>query len=425
MTDPAAAYPADRAQRPAPGSDAGVPLVVHVVDRLGVGGMENGLVNIINGTDPARVRHAVVCLRAAGAFQARLTRGDVPVIVLGKKDGKDPAAYLRLWSLLRRLRPDVVHTRNLPAVDMVVPGRLCGASVVIHGEHGRDAVEEDGANRRYNRLRRAVSPLVDGYVAVSRDIQRWMTGTVGLPAAKVRHICNGVDSRRFRPLSEAGAGTRGPLPAPEGFAGPDQVVFGTVGRMQTVKDQVTLARAFCRAVDAMPDGRRRLRLALIGDGPLLAECRAVLAEAGVSDLAWMPGARDDVPALLQGLDVFVLPSRTEGICNTILEAMASGLPVLATDVGGNPELVTSGETGLLVPPSDPEALAGAMIRHAGDAALRRRQGAAGRAQVLERFALDVMVEAYLRTYETLLAARRRSRRGGRSAVPAAGEAGTP
>lgn len=202
-------------------------------------------------------------------------------------------------------------------------------------------------------------------------------------------------------------------------------MFGTVGRMQTVKDQVTLARAFVRAVRAMPDGRERLRLALIGDGPLLDGCRAVLAEAGMSELAWMPGARDDVPDLLRGLDVFVLPSRTEGICNTILEAMASGLPVVATDVGGNPELVVPDRTGLLVPPSSPEALAAALVRYAGDPALRRGHGAAGRARVLAEFSLDAMIEAYLSNYEALLARRQGMRAAQTDGVSAAGEVGTP
>lgn len=145
----------------------------------------------------------------------------------------------------------------------------------------------------------------------------------------------------------------------------------------------------------------------------------------MSELAWMPGARDDVPDLLRGLDVFVLPSRTEGICNTILEAMASGLPVVATDVGGNPELVVPDRTGLLVPPSSPEALAAALVRYAGDPALRRGHGAAGRARVLAEFSLDAMIEAYLSNYEALLARRQGMRAAQTDGVSAAGEVGTP
>lgn len=394
-----------------PSPAAEVPLVVHVVDSLGVGGMENGLVNIVNATPPERFRHAIVCLREAGPMADRLRPGVAEVHVLGKKAGKDPAAYARLWRLLRTLRPQVVHTRNLPAADMVVPAFLAAVPVVVHGEHGRDAIEETGANRRYNLLRRLVEPAVDHYIALSGEIEDWLTERVGLPAAKVGRIINGVDTRRFRPADPARAPLAG---APEGFAGPDQVVFGTVGRMAGVKDQTTLARAFVDLLDRVPDGRARLRLVLVGDGPLRAECADILAAAGASDLAWLPGRRDDVPALLQGLDVFVLPSRTEGICNTILEAMATGLPVVATQVGGNPELVEDGRTGALVPRLAPAAMAGAMAPYAVDTCLRRSHGAAGRARAITDFALERMVERYLATYDRLLA-RRAPRRAPRRA----------
>lgn len=390
------------ARPPSRPADGRVPLVVHVVDSLGVGGMENGLVNIINGTPPGRCRHAVVCLRESGPMAERLRDPAVPVHVLGKKPGKNPAAYGRLWRLMRALRPDVVHTRNLPAADMVVPAWCAGVPVIVHGEHGRDAIEETGANRRYNLLRRLVEPAVDHYIALSREIETWLTDRVGLPEAKISRIINGVDTARFHPPRHGRAPLTG---APEGFAGPDQVVFGTVGRMAGVKDQVTLARAFVSLLDRLPAARARLRLVLVGDGPLREECAAILAAAGASELAWLPGRRDDVPGLLRGLDVFVLPSRTEGICNTILEAMATGLPVVATRVGGNPELVDDGRTGVLVPRLEPDAMAAAMAAYAGDAALRSDHGEAGRARVMAEFALDRMIDRYLTTYERLLAHR--------------------
>lgn len=389
---------------PVPGP---VPLVVHVVDSLGIGGMENGLVNIVNGTPADRFRHAIICLRDAGPMRERIRSDRVAVHVLGKKNGKDPAAYARLWRLLRALRPDVVHTRNLPAVDMVVPAFAAGVPVIVHGEHGRDAIEESGANRRYNLLRRLVEPTVDHYIALSQEIEDWLTGRVGLPVDKVSRIINGVDTARFCPAHPA----RQPLAgAPEGFAGPETMVFGTVGRMAGVKDQTTLARAFVRLLERVPDGRRRLRLVLVGDGPLRADCAAILADAGAADLAWLPGKRDDVPDILRGLDVFVLPSRTEGICNTILEAMATGLPVAATAVGGNPELVDDGRTGVLVPREAPDRLAEAMAGYAVDPGRRRDHGAAGRDRVLAEFALSRMVERYLGTYDLLLARRSRRRR---------------
>jgi glycosyltransferase involved in cell wall biosynthesis len=155
-----------------------------------------------------------------------------------------------------------------------------------------------------------------------------------------------------------------------------------------------------RALSLRPALRERMRLVMVGDGPLRAECRAVLAQAGVADLAWLPGERADVPALMRGLQGFVLPSLAEGISNTILEAMASGLPVIATAVGGNPELVSPGRTGELVPPDDVEAMAQALVRLAADPSRAAAMGRAGRAEVERRFSLQAMVAAYRALYES-------------------------
>ena len=158
-------------------------------------------------------------------------------------------------------------------------------------------------------------------------------------------------------------------------------MFGTVGRLQTVKDQPTLARAFVELVRAHPVAREVARLAIVGDGPLKEECGRILKDGGVLELAWLPGQRGDISKCLQAIDVFVLPSIAEGISNTILEAMATGLPVIATAVGGNPELVVDGKTGTLVPSGDPAAMAAAMRRYLDDRATDRaprRRGTARR-----------------------------------------------
>ncbi len=177
--------------------------------------------------------------------------------------------------------------------------------------------------------------------------------------------------------------------------------------METVKDQPTLARAFVEAVRGLAGGRERLRLVLVGEGALRAEVQAVLEAGGCAELAWLPGAREDVADILRGLDVFALPSRSEGISNTVLEAMASALPVVATDVGGNPELVVEGETGRLVAPADPAAMAAAIVAYADDATVRARHGAAARARIEERFSLETMVNRYLAVYDDVLAAKGR------------------
>jgi sugar transferase (PEP-CTERM/EpsH1 system associated) len=239
--------------------------------------------------------------------------------------------------------------------------------------------------------------LVQRYIAVSREIESWLADTVGIPPAKIRQIYNGVDSVKFAP---ARAG-REALPAP-GFAAADSIVIGTVGRMETIKDQLTLARAFVRLSALAPDLAPRLRLVMVGDGSLREPARALLAEARLAERAWLPGERGDIPVLLRGLDIFALPSRYEGISNTIVEAMASGLPVVATRVGGNAELVVEGETGMLVPPEDADAMAEALRGYVASRERRLAHGAAGRAQVEARFSMQSMVNAYLGVYDEVV-----------------------
>jgi glycosyltransferase involved in cell wall biosynthesis len=172
-----------------------------------------------------------------------------------------------------------------------------------------------------------------------------------------------------------------------------------------VKAQPILARAFVQALQMQPALRERLRLVMIGDGPLRAEAQALLDSAGVGHLTWLPGERADVPEVMRGLDCFALPSLAEGVSNTILEAMSSSLPVLATNVGGNPELVVAGQTGRLVAAGDVEALAVGLVGMAADPAGAAAMGRAGRERVERQFSLPAMVAAYQALYDRLLAER--------------------
>lgn len=163
-----------------------------------------------------------------------------------------------------------------------------------------------------------------------------------------------------------------------------------------------LARAFVQALKQRPDLRTTVRLLMAGDGSERSLVSSIIAEAGVTELCWLAGVRRDIPAFLRGLDVFVLPSLSEGISNTILEAMSSGLPVIATRVGGNAELVEHGQTGYLLEAGDVNAMAEALIRFADDEGLRRACGAAGRRRVEAQFSLSAMVSAYAGLYDEVL-----------------------
>ncbi|MCC7486315.1 MAG: TIGR03088 family PEP-CTERM/XrtA system glycosyltransferase [Burkholderiales bacterium] len=388
------------------GTGAGAPLVAHVIYRLDVGGLENGVVNLVNRMPPERYRHAIVCLTGYSDFHRRIRRADVPLFSLEKPPGNSPVLHWKLWRLFRALRPAIVHSRNLAALEAQLPAALAGVPVRLHGEHGRDKDDPDGANPHRRRLRRLFRPFVHRYIAVSRDLAAYLENGVGVDPGRITQIYNGVDAELFHPA----AGARESLALP-GAADTGLFVIGTVGRMQDVKDQPTLARAFVALAREAGAHARRLRLVMVGDGPLRAEAHRVLAEAGLTDQAWLPGSRDDIPGVMRGLDLFVLPSLAEGISNTLLEAMASGLPVVATAVGGNPELVEDGMTGTLVAPGDPAAMARAMLAYFRDPALGRRHGGAGLAAVAARFRMEAMTAAYLRVYDEACAGAAGARHG--------------
>jgi sugar transferase (PEP-CTERM/EpsH1 system associated) len=375
------------------------PLVAHVIYRFDVGGLENGLVNLLNRMPADRFRHTIVSLTDHSDFRERLKRDDVPVFSLHKPPGNSPATLLRLWRLFRRLRPDLVHTRNIAALDAIIPAALAGTPARIHGEHGRDVEDPDGTNTRRQILRRVFKPFVHRYIAVSRDLAHYLQQKIGVEPSRIAQIYNGVDSSLFFPAVE----NRDAVLQP-GFAEPGHFVIGTVGRMQDVKDQLTLAKAFARLMQKMPRAEQRLRLVMIGDGPLHERVRAQLTEAGVGRYAWLPGQRNDVARIMRTFDLFVLPSLAEGISNTILEAMATGLPVLATAVGGNPELVRVGETGTLVPRNDPESMALALRAYAENTDLCRRHGMEARRVIEAKFGMEAMVGAYMTIYDEVLAA---------------------
>lgn len=372
------------------------PLIAHVMYRFDVGGLENGIVNLINHMPPESYRHAIISLTQITDFRKRIVRDDVQFIALEKSPGHALWIYPRLFKLFRELRPAIVHSRNLAALEVVVPAWAAGVPVRIHGEHGRDVGDLDGSNKKYQWLRRLYRPFVTQYIALSGDLESYLTERVGIPESKVRRICNGADAERFHPSE-----TRQPIPGCP-FVGPEYWVIGTVGRMQAVKNQTDLAKAFVLALEVAPALKESLRLVMVGDGPLRAEALALLDQAGYGGLAWLPGECADVPGILRGLDCFVLPSLAEGISNTILEAMASGLPVIATDVGGNRELVDAGKTGELVPAADIAAMARVIVRYACQRELAREAGKAGRQAVERRLSLAAMVRTYHRLYDETL-----------------------
>jgi sugar transferase (PEP-CTERM/EpsH1 system associated) len=372
-----------------------IPLIAHLIYVLDFGGLETLLVERINRMPAHKYRHAVICLTKYTDFAKKITRPGVEVIALNKAPGLSPGTHVRLWRELRRLKPTILHTYNLSAIEYGLTGLLAGVPVRVAGSHGREANDPEGTNKKHNLLRRLLIPFYDSYYSNSADLLRWNRSVIGVPDAKNRLLNNGIDTDRFTPAS-----TSSPAASLHGFP-PDCCVIGTVGRVQEVKHQSALVDAFILMLARDPSLKARLRLAIVGEGPLLGALRKKVAAAGIADLVWMPGARNDVDEVLRTFSVFVLSSIAEGTPGSILEAMATGLPVVATRVGGIPDVVSHDVTGLLVPPRDPEAMADALARYCNDPALAEQHGRAGRLRVEQHFAMSSMVSAYTGMYDVL------------------------
>ncbi len=382
------------------GKDNGVPVrIAHVIHKLTMGGMENGLINLVNRLPRNQFEHSIICVTESDEFERRITNPDVSVFALHKKPGKDPALYKRYLRLLRTLRPDVVHTRNFGTIDLAPISALAGVPVRIHGEHGWIATDPGGRSIRYRLLRRLCHPLIHGYTAVSRDIARWLAETLSIDHERVAHICNGVDTERFNPAV---------APAPLSPDADEPFVIGTVGRLDPIKNHGWLLEVFAKLRDTRPDLAARLRLVIAGEGPSRDSIENDIARRQMEGHVQLLGRRQDVPAVLRSFDVFVLPSLNEGISNTILEAMASGLPVIASDVGGNPELIRPGETGQLVTLGDTDGFAATLAQYIDAPALLQTHGARARIAAEEDFSLETMVSRYAALYATAIAEKRRA-----------------
>jgi sugar transferase (PEP-CTERM/EpsH1 system associated) len=383
-------------------SEHPAPLIMHIVYQFSVGGLENGLVNLVNRLPANLARHCILSLTTVDPlFAKRVAAPGVEFVQLRKPPGQTARILPAVYRELRRRRPALVHTRNLTALECQLAAALAGVPARVHGEHGWDMNDLHGANRRYALLRRLLAPLVHHQVALSARTHDYLRQTVGVHPERLSTVCNGVDVSRFKPQADDA-----PLAlaagAPAGWHRDDAFVVGTVGRLACVKNQRLLCDAFLRLRARDPVFRDRGRLLVVGEGPDSQSLRAMVEGAGAGTAAWFAGEHADVPRWLRAMDLFCLPSLAEGISNSILEAMACGRPVVATDVGGNRELVDDGVTGMLLSSIEPAALAGAIERYFDDPLLGIRHGSAGRSRTVSRFSLETMVGVYADLYARLL-----------------------
>lgn len=354
--------------------------VLHVVRRMYFGGLEMGVVNLIHGLAEQGIAQALCCLEDRGELADRLP-ASVPVWSCGGASGAQRVP-LRAAQFMRSWRPHVVHARNGSAwIDAAAAWLLSGrCGRLAFSVHGWDRLDRLPRGRAF--LYRQIARLTTGLAAVSAETARQFAAETGIPERRFCILNSGVDTERFRPAPHR------PVR--------DRFVIGCVGRLDPVKAHDVMIHGFSRV---LASGTRDVELHLLGDGPCRPDLERLVQSLQLGGRVRFSGMVSDIPEQLRSIDLFVLSSHREGRPTSIMEAMASGLPVVATRVGSIPDLVEHGRTGLLVPPADSTALAQAIGTLLGDDSLRQRFAESARAVAVAEFSLHRMVRDYLAFYE--------------------------
>lgn len=375
--------------------------VLYLIDTMAYAGTQTHIANMMRGHDRARFSPRLLCLQEKGALGERLEAEGFPVEALGLRRIYGLAAVracARYAACLKRERIDVVHAYLFSAqVFGIPPARLAGVPLVLAG---RRAIGVYWTAPKYRLARRFSNAFTHLQVGNSEAVREYIVREEGVPRERVRIVYNGVDAARFSP--PAG-----------GRAGRAAVTVGYVGSLTRVKGVDVLLRAARRAADGVPG----LKVRIVGEGPLAARradegdtdarLKALARELALDGTVEFAGGSETVEEELRRMDIFVMPSLSEGMSNAVLEAMASGLPVVASGSGGNREVVADGETGLLFPVGDDAALAERLAALARDARMREAMGDAGRRRVLERFTVGRMVSEMESLYMEGLGGRER------------------
>jgi sugar transferase (PEP-CTERM/EpsH1 system associated) len=364
--------------------------VLHVIDRMGMGGTEVGILKVINGLGQECFEHRICTIRGydedfsrAGGFEGQL-------YVAGRLNPGFQFLLGRLARIMREFCPDIVHSRNWGAIEAMPAARLSGVPVKIHSEHGYEVDMLEGLPNRRRLLRRCAYAAADAVFTVTEELRTYHARQAWLPVERIRVLSNGVDTSRFVRRSREREETRQRL----GLAD-KSVVIGSVGRLVPIKDHTTLLKA----ADLLIERGVPVQVLLVGSGPELVKHQEfVAASPRLSGRVVFAGASSDVAPLLNAMDIFVLPSLSEGMSNTLLEAMASSLPVVATRVGGNPELIEDGHSGWLFEPGNVMSLATILERMGCDAIVRQEIAQAARKRVEEHFSLRDMIDGYRNLY---------------------------
>lgn len=364
--------------------------VMHVTYSLDLGGAEKVILDLLKSIDRARFEVSVCSFRSQGDLARQFRAEGITVVQLGKREGRDWRMLFRLWASIRRARVDVVHCHNSPMwLTTVLPARLAGARAVMLTEHA----SHPHLRRPWRIAARGLQHCTALITVNSEQVRTALTNELRLSAEKIRLLPNGIPLDRYR-LTIDVADKRRQLGLPETAR-----VVTNVARLVPIKDHATLLAAFAIIHGEDPG----IHLVIVGPGPLEKDLKRKAADLGCAGAVHFLGRRQDVPEILAASDLFVLSSRKEGQSLAVLEAMAAGIPVVATATGGTPELIEHGKSGLLVPSGNPAALAQAIRSVMTDQALVDRIVLAATDKVERLHDLSCVVRQYEEAYDTIAA----------------------
>ncbi len=365
--------------------------ITHIITDLSTGGSQKALLRLLDGIDRRRFSPSVVCLRGGDTPLANDIRSlDVTVLGLCITGPGNALGFRRLLSFLDDVRPVIVHSWLYHAVMVSrLFGRIASVPILISSRRNINL----GSSFR-ERLNRLTLGIDDRIIAVSDAARQVEIELGGADPRRVVTIVNGVESGNTVSVDPAGK-TR---LRHEAGATAAETVIGTVGRLHREKGLDVFLEAAAEVLVSRPE----TRFVIVGSGPDRAALESLSDTLGIASNVALLGERSDVTNLLSAMDLFVLSSPEEGMPNVVLEAMAAGLPVVATGVGGTPEVVADGKTGLLVPPGDPPRLAGAITTMLADPDRMRMMGREGLRRVRECFRIETMVERTEELYEEVL-----------------------
>lgn len=367
--------------------------VVHIVDNLDRGGLEHVVCDLSIEQMRRGCSVSVYCLHVPGSLAEGLAASGVRVLCGYKRRGPDLRVMLELSRLLRGSRRSLLHAHSMMPNYYACAARLLArlSIVVVNTRHDMGSTRPHDLRERLYRLSVPFTRLA---VMVSQGVRDHFVGAGIVPARKARVVMNGIhtDCPQTTQQTQRAAARRRLSMDDEAF------IVGCVGRLVELKNHASVVRALARAAAIQP----RFRLVLIGGGPLRMELEQLVRDLGVADRVALLGERNDIRELLPGLDLFVMPSLTEGHSIALLEAMAAGCTVIATRVGGNSEVITHDRTGILVPPNDEDALCQAMLRLMDDRAHAARLAAEARAWAVKHVSVAAMTDGYEAIYAEAL-----------------------